>query len=240
MYDNKIKMTLEDNIFLAKRDLVDSIWKQTNLEGYAVTFPETATVVDGFSASGMSVNSVITINNLKRAWYFIIDNIEYEPDIRYISQVNKIIGGDQLINRAGLIRNKNVEISGTNWIPKIPTLEDIEKNLDILNAMTNDIDRALKTMLYLMKSQLFIDGNKITAQLIANQILIQNGRGIVSIPIEIQDKFRNELVYLYETNKDDRILKLLKDKCLKNLDLRKENFIDPGEWIPPKKKGKNR
>lgn len=30
------------------------------------------------------------------------------------------------------------------------------------------------------------------------------------------------------------------DKCLKNLDLRKENFIDPGEWIPPKKKGENR
>lgn len=218
MYDNKIKMTLEENIFLAKRDLVDSIWKQTNLEGYEVTFPETATVVDGFSASGMSVNSVITINNLKRAWYFIIDNIEYEPDIRYISQVNKIIGGNQ----------------------QKPTLEDIENNLDILNAMTNDIDRALKTMLYLMKSQLFIDGNKRTAQLIANQILIQNGRGIVSIPIELQDDFRNELVYFYETNKDERILKLLKDKCLKNLDLRKENFIDPGEWIPPKKKGKNR
>lgn len=218
MYDNKIKMTLEENIFLAKRDLVDSIWKQTNLEGYAVTFPETATVVDGFSASGMSVNSVITINNLKRAWYFIIDNIEYEPDIRYISQVNKIIGGDQ----------------------QKPTLEDIENNLDILNAVTNDIDRALKTMLYLMRSQLFIDGNKRTAQLIANQILIQNGRGIVSIPIEIQDKFRNELVYFYETNNEERILKLLKDKCLKNLDLRRENFIDPGEWIPPKKKGKNR
>lgn len=240
MYDENIKMSLEDNIFLAKRDLVDSIWKETNLEGYAVTFPQTATVVDGFSASGMSVNSVITINNLKRAWYFIIDNIEYKPDIRYISQVNKILGGDQLINRAGLIRNKNVEISGTNWIPEIPTLDNINENLNKLNAIDDDIERSLKTMLYLMRSQLFIDGNKRTAQLIANQILISKGRGIISIPLEIQDKFRNELVKYYETGEDKDILKLLRNNCLRNLDMSKENFIDPGEWKPSKKKGKSR
>lgn len=240
MYDENIKMSLEDNIFLAKRDLVDSIWKETNLEGYAVTFPQTATVVDGFSASGMSVNSVITINNLKRAWYFIIDNIEYKPDIRYISQVNKILGGDQLINRAGLIRNKNVEISGTNWIPEIPTLDNINENLNKLNAIEDDIERSLKTMLYLMRSQLFIDGNKRTAQLIANQILISKGRGIISIPLEIQDKFRNELVKYYETGEDKDILKLLRNNCLRNLDMSKENFIDPGEWKPSKKKGKSR
>lgn len=240
MYDENIKMSLEDNIFLAKRDLVDSIWKETNLEGYAVTFPQTATVVDGFSASGMSVNSVITINNLKRAWYFIIDNIEYKPDIRYISQVNKILGGDQLINRAGLIRNKNVEISGTNWIPEIPTLDNINENLNKLNAIEDDIERSLKTMLYLMRSQLFIDGNKRTAQLIANQILISKGGGIISIPLEIQDKFRNELVKYYETGEDKDILKLLRNHCLKNLDMSKENFIDPGEWKPSKKKDKSR
>ena len=240
MYDKTLKMSIEDNIFLAKRDMVDSIWKAANLEGYAVTFPETATVVEGFSAGSMEVDSIIAINNLKRAWYFIIDNIKYEVDIRYISQVNKIIGSDELIRGAGGIRRKNVEISGTKWIPDIPDIEKINDDLTKIMSIEDDIDRALKIMLYLMRSQIFIDGNKRTAQLIANQILIQNGRGIISIPIEIQDKFRKELVEFYETNNDKKILETLKNYCLKNMDLSKDSFIEVGEWQPPKSEGRSR
>ncbi|EIX0489258.1 hypothetical protein MG153_000681 [Campylobacter jejuni] len=41
-------LTLEENIFLAKRNLVDIIWKSANLEGVNVTFPETQMIIDGF------------------------------------------------------------------------------------------------------------------------------------------------------------------------------------------------
>ena len=91
-----------------------------------------------------------------------------------------------------------------------------------------------------MRSKLFIDGNERTAQLIANQILIQNGRGIVSIPIEIQNKFRKELTAFYETNKDKKILETLKNYCLKNIDLSKDSFIELEDWKPPKNKGRSR
>ncbi|EAK5214979.1 cell filamentation protein Fic, partial [Campylobacter jejuni] len=40
-------LTLEENIFLAKRNLVDIIWKSANLEGVNVTFPETQMIIDG-------------------------------------------------------------------------------------------------------------------------------------------------------------------------------------------------
>lgn len=226
MYDKTIKMSIDDNIFLAKRDMVDSIWKAANLEGYAVTFPETSIVFDGFSVENMEVDLIIAISNLKRAWYFIIDNIYCKPDIRYISQVNEIIRSDELV--------------GTNWIPDICNLDEINEDLFSIMAIENEVDRALKTMLYLMKSQIFIDGNKRTAQLIANQILIQNGRGIISIPIEIQDKFRKELIEFYETNDDKKIIETLKSNCLKNIDLSKDSFIQVEEWQPPKSEGRSR
>ena len=35
---DKYNMSLEDNIFFAKRKLVDNIYKSANLEGIAVTF----------------------------------------------------------------------------------------------------------------------------------------------------------------------------------------------------------
>ena len=37
---NKYNMTQEDNIFFAKRKLVDNLYKSTRLEGIAVTFAD--------------------------------------------------------------------------------------------------------------------------------------------------------------------------------------------------------
>ena len=50
--EDKFNMTQEENIFYAKRNLVDSIWKSANLEGIGITFPETQVIVDGMSKHG--------------------------------------------------------------------------------------------------------------------------------------------------------------------------------------------
>lgn len=40
-----------------------------------------------------------------------------------------------------------------------------------------------------MKSQLFWVGNKRSAMLFANHEMIQNGKGVITIPVEVRDKF---------------------------------------------------
>lgn len=55
MYEKKYGMTREENVFWAKRNLVDYIWKSANLEGIAVTFPETQTIYEGISVQGKSI-----------------------------------------------------------------------------------------------------------------------------------------------------------------------------------------
>ncbi|WP_251213055.1 hypothetical protein [Adlercreutzia murintestinalis] len=109
------RLSLEDNIFLAKRNLVDSIWKEARLEGIAVTYPQTADV-------------------LAFAWT--------------------------------------------------------------------------------CRSQLFRDGNKRTAQLIANDILIHSGEGILAVPIDSQDEFFGLLVAFYESNIPDELISFLREKCI--------------------------
>ena len=55
-------MSKTDNIFYAKRCIVDSIYKQSRLEGIAVTFPETMEIYEGRSVAGLSVEDIIKVN----------------------------------------------------------------------------------------------------------------------------------------------------------------------------------
>ena len=76
-------------------------------------------------------------------------------------------------------------------------------------------------MLYLMRSQIFGAGNKRTSMLSANQIMISNGVGIISIPIELQRDFSKMLVEFYETNKMDDIKEFIYHSCIDGIPLQK-------------------
>ena len=60
------------NIDLARRNLVDSIYKQARLEGVATTYSDTETIVNGGRVSGMTSSDILKVVNLKRAWEFIM------------------------------------------------------------------------------------------------------------------------------------------------------------------------
>ena len=61
---------------LAKRLLVDSIWRTAKIEVDGVTFPDTQEIFDGRAPECMSVDDIVTVNNIKRAWRFLLDNID--------------------------------------------------------------------------------------------------------------------------------------------------------------------
>ena len=71
---NKFNLTREQNVFVAKRNIVDYIWKSANLEGIDVTYSETQAIYDGGIVNGLTVDKIIAINNLKYSWQFIIEN----------------------------------------------------------------------------------------------------------------------------------------------------------------------
>lgn len=76
---------------LAKRLLVDSIWRTAKIEVDGVTFPDTQEIFDGRAPEGMSVDDIVTVNNIKRAWRFLLENIDYPVDWQYIREYNRIL-----------------------------------------------------------------------------------------------------------------------------------------------------
>ena len=173
---DKYQLTLEENIFLAKRNIVDSIYKESKLEGIAITFPETNEIYEGRAVAGMSVDDIVKVNNLKHAWEFVLETVEYPIDLRYIRQLSQIIG-DKIVPLAGELRSSDVNIGGTTWKPEIPDMIRISDEVhNIMNQDTSITEKAITLMLFLMRSQIFYDGNKRVAQLAANQVMIQNGK----------------------------------------------------------------
>ena len=66
---DKYNLTREQNVFIAKRNIVDYIWKSANLEGIGVTYPETQAIYDGDVVNDLTVDKIIAINNLKYAYF---------------------------------------------------------------------------------------------------------------------------------------------------------------------------
>lgn len=215
--EDKYKMTLEENIFVAKRNIVDSIWKSANLEGIAVTYPQTETIFQGLGIRNMKVKDINAIVNLKHSWEFILENIEYPVDLNYICKINQLIGEANVNPFPGL------SMGGTDWKPEIPDKEKVNDSLNkILESENSATEKAINLMLYLMRSQLFYDGNKRTSMMAANQVMIQNGAGIISVPIKYQEEFLELLVKFYETNNMDEIKELIYNHCIDGINFKRE------------------
>lgn len=218
--ENKYNLTAEQNIFVAKRNIVDYIWKSANLEGIAVTYPDTQTIYDGFSVSGYKLEEINAINNLKKAWQFILNDVDIALNFAYICKINELVGENVFYN-PGVIRTIPVNIGGTSWKPDFPIETKIKEELEELlsNNEISKTEQAINIMLWVMRRQMFIDGNKRTAMLIANKLMIENGCGIISIPIEKQNEFYKLLITYYETNDSSIISKFIYDNAIDGMEL---------------------
>lgn len=214
MLNNKYNMTQEQNIFLAKRNIVDIIWKSALLEGIPVTFPETQTIYDGGNVARLGIDQLQIINNLKHAWKFCILSINDEININYISSIHSLIGNN-LVENPGKMRIYDVTMGGTKWKPELPTKESLELLLEEYRKNEGSTDGIITLMCKMMKLQFFNDGNKRTSMLIANHELIRNGRGIISVAEEYKEKFGEKLIAYYEDEENiDNLKQFIYENCL--------------------------
>lgn len=207
------------NIDLARRNLVDSIYKQAMLEGVATTYSDTETLVNGGRVNDMTAEDVQKVVNLKHAWEFVLSPgvIQYPSNYAIVSQINAIVEEGLSFN-AGRIRNVPVTIGGSSYIPPLPFEDQVRE--DIRNIAESDqapLDRAIEALLYVKKKQLFLDGNKRTAVIFANHILIKNAAGLIVIPAERVDEYKKLLIHYYENDEKAEIVNFLKEKCYRPL-----------------------
>ena len=202
-------------IEMAKRMLVDSIWKSANLEGLGTTFPKTEAILAN-APTTTKTEEVLFVINMKRAWQFLLDNLEYNNCIMLLREFDKIVG-ELLFSYAGEIRTIPVQIGGTSWEPEIPHTGIIMESINEIERIEDLELRALKYFCYIARTQMFIDGNKRVAQLMANKVLIEYNIGIFQIPIEKLEEFKGLLIDFYETGNDAKIIGFMKNCCIRRI-----------------------
>ena len=217
----ELNSKIELNIDFAKRHLADIIYEQAILEGISTTYADTKNILEGGKVNNMTPVDVMKIVNLKHAWEFIINKnvICSVSNVSLLCEINKLIEEGFYYN-AGKIRTIPVTIGGTLWKPPLPIESIIEEELaNILNSRVSIVDKAIEILLYLMKRQIFIDGNKRTAVIFANHFLIAKGKGILIIPAELINEYKCLLIDYYEGKNIKKIKEFLKLQCYKNIDV---------------------
>lgn len=217
--ESNIDENVARNIDFAKKHLAENIYKQAILEGIATTFLDTQTIIEDGKVNNMSTEDVLKVINLKHAWEFILNEnvITSETSFNLLCEINKIVEQGFYYN-AGKLRNVPVNIGGTSWKTDFPIESVIKEQLeDIFNSALNDEEKAIEILLFVMKKQIFIDGNKRTAVIFANHYLISKGLGIIVIPAELVEEYKELLIKYYEGKDEKEIKKFLKDKCVSRI-----------------------
>ena len=210
---NKYNLTKEQNIFLAKRNIVDNIYSNARMEGVNVTFPQTKTILEGINVPTLKLDEIQVILNLRDAWQYVINNIDKEFNLEFICKINEFVARNESIEW-GALRTGKVEVTGTDYIPEIPNKTDVEKKINDILKIENTTERAIEYMLYGIKAQLFWDGNKRTSTIVANKIMIQNGNGIIKVPDNKLEEFNVLLSDYYTNDSKDKIKQFIYDNCI--------------------------
>lgn len=210
---DKFNLTLEQNRFLARKNIVEVIHSISRLENVNTTFPQTKTIIDGMGVSGVSTHDIQVVLNLKNAWQFILSS-DNEFDLEFACKVNSYVAYNESL-AWGELRTGNVGISGVSYVPDIPVQSEVEKTLnDFKTLPISNTHRILKTMYYMMRSQLFWDGNKRTALICANYQLMAAGCGVLNINESQLEIWNALLSEFYETKNDEKIVAWTYEHCL--------------------------
>jgi prophage maintenance system killer protein len=115
----------------------------------------------------------------------------------------------------------------------MPIESQIKEEIADVLEIEEPTERAITHMLSLMRKQMFLDGNKRTSMLAANQIMIANGCGIISIPIEHQPEFTRMLVGFYESGNMEEIKTFVYENGIDGIDFRQNESRAEEEKFSP-------
>ncbi|QNQ82662.1 Fic family protein [Lactobacillus sp. PV037] len=207
-YPDLYHLTIDQNKRLAKQNITRLVYTNSRFEGLTTTLPQTQTIIDGMGVRGVSTDDIETILQLKRGWEFVINTSEL-PSVELEEKINKIVAlHDALV--PGEIRTGNSMVALTNdetFIPTIPNVEQ-EKNYLISILHSNNMsttDKAMTVMYHDMRAKIFWDGNKRTATIFANKIMIDGGAGLINIPLDKWEEWNDLLSDFYQTNEMDQL-----------------------------------
>lgn len=203
------------NMDFVRINMKSIIYDQAVLEGVSTTFPATEQIIDNGKVNNVSAEDVQKILNLKHAWEFVLDkDVIQSPTSYYVCQYIARLVNEGFYHEGGRIRGVPVKIGGSSYIPPLPVEYEVKEQIEkIIESDASPLDIAIELALFVMKTQIFNDGNKRTAIIFANHYLTAHGAGLMVVPEHIVPEFKQLLVRYYEGTDTQAIKDFLRDQC---------------------------
>ena len=187
-----------------ERLAIDLSWKSSQIEGNTYSLLETERLLkEKETAAGKPKDDATMLLNHKEAIDFIIEQADYvlPLKVRAIEDIHSILMKDLGIDRN--MRKHRVGISGTNYKPldnEFQIKEALERMCELVNSQHNIFEKALLVLALISYIQAFADGNKRTARIISNAVLISNHYCPISFRTVDSVEYKKAMLIFYEKN----------------------------------------
>lgn len=183
---------------------IDLSWKSSQIEGNTYTLLETERLLrESKTAEGKTREEAVMLLNHKDALSFVLDNPDYlkELTVSHIEDIHQLLTKELSIDKG--LRRHRVGITGTNYHPldnEFQIREAMRDACELINSKSNIFEKALLTLVLLSYIQPFSDGNKRTARITSNAILIANDYCPLSFRSIDSIDYKKAMLIFYEQN----------------------------------------
>jgi fido (protein-threonine AMPylation protein) len=199
-----------------ERLAIDLSWKSSQIEGNTYSLLETERLLkDQETASGKTKDEATMLLNHKAALDFILEHINFiQPlTIAGIEDIHSLLIKDLNVDRN--IRKRKVGITGTNYQPldnEFQIREALEGMCKEINKRGDVFEKALLVLVLISYIQPFADGNKRTARIISNALLMNHHYCPLSFRTVDPIDYKKALLIFYEQNNISAFKKIFIDQ----------------------------
>lgn len=195
-----------------ERFIIELSWKSSQIEGNTYSLLDTEDLIKNkIEASGHKKEEAIMILNHKQALDFINKNSSYFKiiSIKKLEELHKLIMKDLDISYN--LRKSPVGIVGTNYKPldnEYQIKEAIQKMIGLINETEHPVSKAFFALSLISYIQPFEDGNKRTARLLANALLISHNYCPLSYRSVKESEYKKAILIFYESHNLDPLKRM--------------------------------
>jgi Fic family protein len=199
-----------------ERLVIELSWKSSKIEGNTYTLLDTEKLIlENKEAPGHPHSEAQMIINHKNAFTFVREHAAFfkAPSRTYIEKLHSILVKDLDIGTG--LRERMVGVLGSAYQPldnKYQLREGLEELIVTIARVQTPYAKALVALLGISYLQPFEDGNKRTARLLANAILLAYGCAPLSYRSVEEGDYREATLVFYEINSITPLKKIFIDQ----------------------------
>ena len=192
-----------------ERFIIELSWKSSKIEGNTYTLLDTEQLIKGsVEAAGHSREEAVMILNHKAAFDYIW---QHQSDYKQLTRaavedVHQLLTHDLGITPG--LRRSPVGITGTAYTPpasQVELVSHLDQLVGLVNSSREPAVKGLVALAGLSYLQPFADGNKRTARLISNALLVAYDYPPLSYRTVDENAFKGALILFYEQGVADYI-----------------------------------